>query len=118
VARSRLRDIGTDPDPRFSLANERTYLAWNRTALALIGAGIAAWDLLDIGAVIVKPAVALVPIALGGALAAQSYGRWRANEVAMRRGQPLPRYGAPLYLAAGLGALALVVAGVVVVDAL
>lgn len=69
VARSRLRDIGTEPDPRFSLAGERTDLAWNCTALALIGAGIAAWELLDIGAVIVKAAVALIPIPLGGALA-------------------------------------------------
>ena len=41
------RAVGRDPDPRFTLANERTYLAWNRTALALIGGGLAAGQLLD-----------------------------------------------------------------------
>ena len=32
---------GTEPDPRFTLANERTFLAWIRTALALIAGGVA-----------------------------------------------------------------------------
>ena len=31
---------GQEPDPRFSLANERTFLAWIRTALALAAAAI------------------------------------------------------------------------------
>ena len=39
--RAPLHEIGTDPDPRFSYANERTFLAWIRTALALLGGGIA-----------------------------------------------------------------------------
>ena len=38
----RLEQTGQDPDPRFTFANERTFLAWNRTALALIAAGLAA----------------------------------------------------------------------------
>ncbi|HET9720820.1 MAG TPA: DUF202 domain-containing protein [Solirubrobacteraceae bacterium] len=37
----RLNEVGEDPDPRFTFANERTFLAWNRTALALIAAGLA-----------------------------------------------------------------------------
>ena len=45
--RADLRAVGRDPDPRFTLANERTFLAWNRTALALIGGGLAAGQLLD-----------------------------------------------------------------------
>jgi putative membrane protein len=32
----------SDPDYRFSLANERTFLAWIRTALALVAGGVAA----------------------------------------------------------------------------
>jgi len=37
---------GTEPDARFTFANERTFLAWNRTALALIAAGLAIVQLL------------------------------------------------------------------------
>ena len=37
----RVYGVGTEPDARFSLANERTFLAWIRTALALIAAGVA-----------------------------------------------------------------------------
>src|SRR5262249_51837567 len=35
------RAEGTQPDYRFSLANERTFLAWIRTGLALVGGGLA-----------------------------------------------------------------------------
>ena len=40
------RAEGEEPDARFSYANERTFLAWNRTALALIGVGLAVANLL------------------------------------------------------------------------
>ena len=41
AAKPPLREEGTEPDPRFTFANERTYLAWNRTGLALVGGGLA-----------------------------------------------------------------------------
>jgi putative membrane protein len=107
---------GRDPDPRFTLANERTYLAWNRTALALVGAGLAAAQLLHFDSEAVRLLVALPPIALGGALAAVSYRRWDANERAMRLGKPLPA-GPPRLLAYGLAVMAVAIAVVVIANA-
>ena len=37
----RVYAVGEEPDPRFSMANERTTLAWLRTAMALVGGAIA-----------------------------------------------------------------------------
>jgi putative membrane protein len=107
---------GEDPDPRFTLANERTYLAWNRTALALVGGGLAASQLLHFDSEAVRLLVALPPIVMGGVLAGVSYRRWEANERAMRLGKPLPA-GPPRLLAYGLAVMALAVAVLVIVDA-
>ena len=112
------REVGEEPDPRFTLANERTFLAWNRTALALIGGGLAAGQLLDFSSRAARLLVSLPPIVLGALLALTSYRRWQANERAMRLGRPLPGAGPPRMLAVGIGAVALVVAVIVVVDAL
>ena len=117
MARPPLEEVGRDPDPRFTFANERTFLAWNRTALALIGGGLAAGQLLDFKTRAVRLIVALVPILLGAALAATSYRRWEANERALRLGQPLPAATPPRWLAAALVVIALVIALLVVIDA-
>src|SRR3954471_17805304 len=107
---------GEDPDPRFTLANERTYLAWNRTALALVGGGLAAAQLLHFDSEAVRLCVALPPIAMGGVLAGTSYHRWAANERAIRLGRPLPA-GPPRLLAYGLAAMAVAIAILVLVNA-
>jgi putative membrane protein len=114
---AKLRDVGEDPDPRFTFANERTYLAWNRTALALIGGGLAAGQLLHFDSELVRLVVALPPILLGGVLAWMSYGRWEANERAMRLQEPLPATGPPRFLAAALAVVAVAIAVLVLVDA-
>jgi putative membrane protein len=85
------RREGSDPDYRFTLANERTFLAWIRTALALVAAGV----LLDQFATKLKPAGAVLVLAvllcLGAAmLCLVAYFRWRGNEIAMRHARPLP----------------------------
>jgi putative membrane protein len=116
MARQRLRDVGNDPDPRFTFANERTYLAWNRTALALIGGGLAAGQLLHFDSELVRLIVTMPPILLGGGLAWTSYRRWYANERAMRLNEPLPATGPPRLLAAMLAVLALVIAVLVVAN--
>ena len=111
------RAVGRDPDPRFTLANERTYLAWNRTALALIGGGLAAGQLLDFDSRTARLVVALPPILLGLALALMSYRRWEDNERAMRLKQPLPVIGPPRFVPPAIALLALVIAILVVVGA-
>jgi len=109
-------DDGREPDARFTLANERTFLAWNRTALALIGGGLAAGQLLDVEGRLARLLVALPPIALGAVLAVASYGRWEANQRALRRGEPLPAGGPPRVLAAGIALVAVLVAAILVRD--
>jgi putative membrane protein len=111
------RAVGRDPDPRFTLANERTYLAWNRTALALIGGGLAAGQLLDFDSRATRLIVALPPIVLGLALALMSYRRWEANERALRLDEPLPT-GAPRLLAIGVAVVGVIVTVALVVDAI
>src|ERR1700689_3412313 len=98
-----------EPDVRFTYANERTFLAWNRTALALIATGVAATQLLpefhvDGG----RRILGLPMIALGAVVAFTSFRHWRANERAMRHGQPLPRSPMPLVLSIGVGVVAVI----------
>lgn len=86
----RLTDDGADPDPRFSFANERTFLAWIRTSLALVASGIAvdafAEDLPDWG----RRSLAGLLVVLGGLMSAAAFRRWFRSEVALRRSEPLP----------------------------
>jgi putative membrane protein len=106
-----------DVDPRFSWANERTFLAWNRTALALIAGGVAAGQLGDYSSDAIRLAIALPPIVLGAALALSSYRRWQANEAALERDEALPPPRVTSLLAVGVAVLAVVLAVVVIVDA-
>jgi putative membrane protein len=112
-----LREEGEEPDPRFTFANERTYLAWNRTGLALVGGGLAAGQLLDFDSRFVRLLVSLPPVLLGGAIIALSYQRWEANERAMRLKQPLPRYGPPRSIALLLALFSVLIAVLVIVEA-
>ncbi|HEX5615795.1 MAG TPA: DUF202 domain-containing protein [Acidimicrobiia bacterium] len=108
-----LRDEGTEPDVRFSYANERTFLAWNRTALALVAGGLAVVSLLPEFELSYGRRLIGVPlIALGAYLAFTSYRRWEGNERAMRRGEPLPPSRLPIVLTAGI-AIAAAIAAVV-----
>ncbi|WP_114472746.1 YidH family protein [Pseudorhodoferax soli] len=109
---------GEDPDYRFVLANERTFLAWIRTALAVLAAGV----LLDQFSSKLQPHLLVVLLAitlcvLAGTLCAVAYRRWQVNEVAMRHRLPLPSSPALALLAAalaasGLGLSALILIGV------
>ena len=76
-------------DYRFSLANERTYLAWLRTALALVAGGLAAAKALHFDHEVYRWIVAAPPIAGGAFLAVQAAARWRTYESVMSAGEPL-----------------------------
>jgi putative membrane protein len=104
----------SEPDPRFTLANERTFLAWNRTALALIAAGLGIVQLLPPfpGVRYGRHIVGLPLILLGAVIAVAAYFELKRNQAAMRRGEPLPRSVVPRLLSAtiaGVAALAAIV---------
>ncbi len=108
----------TEPDVRFTYANERTFLAWNRTALALLATGVAASEFLPRHHFPGGPRALGIPlIALGALVAVTSLTQWRANERAMRRQLPLPPSRMPLVLAVGIAVMAVVAAVVVLVGA-
>lgn len=91
-------DAGEEPDYRFSFANERTYLAWIRTALALLAAG-AALDVVDVSIdEPLKSVLAVVLAVLGLACAVAAWVRWALAERAMRARGPLPSFGSSAFL--------------------
>lgn len=110
----RLESEGSTPDYRFSLANERTFLAWIRTALALVAGGIAVSQFLT--SIARGPRVTIaVCLLVGGALCAlRAVHHWARCERAMRRGESLPTSRFPALLAVGTALASLLVAAVVV----
>jgi putative membrane protein len=104
----------TEPDVRFTLANERTFLAWNRTALALVVAGLGIVQLLPPfpGVPWGRHALGVPLIVLGAAVSVTSYWEWRRNQAALRRGAPLPRSVLPRILVATIAGIAALSAAV------
>lgn len=105
---------GSEPDARFSLANERTFLAWIRTSLALLAGGVAL-ETLGLG---LHPgfrlAASLLLIVTGVATPIQAWFGWIRSERALRLNTPLP--SANLSLPLGISVLVvgvLVLLGVV-----
>jgi putative membrane protein len=105
-----------EPDARYTFANERTFLAWIRTALALVAAGLAVIQLLPPfhGIHWGRHAIGIPLIVLGAVIAVLSYRDWMANQRAMRRDQPLPRSWLPTVLAVTITAVGVIAAVVVV----
>ncbi len=91
--------VGTQPDPRFSLANERTFLAWVRTSLALLAGGVALDAVQLDGRAGLQSALAAGLVVLGLLGAAVAWVRWAAAERAMRLRRPLPGTTALAWLA-------------------
>lgn len=101
-------DHGEEPDYRFSFANERTFLAWIRTALALVAAGVAL-DVVDLpGSPHAQAAAAIALILLGMISASFAWVRWALAERAIRRAEPLPSFGFGAFFAVVVVVVALI----------
>ncbi|HUN32035.1 MAG TPA: DUF202 domain-containing protein [Trebonia sp.] len=116
---AKIVEEGTEPDPRFTFANERTFLAWSRTALALVVAGLGIVQLLPPfpGVPLGRHLLGVPLIVLGAVLAIVAYVEWIRNQRALRRGDPLPRSILPWLLAAMIAIMAVISAVVLLVSA-
>lgn len=107
VLQGRSEIDGCEPDYRFTLANERTFLAWIRTALGLLAGGVAVQQLAaPFGISWARMAIALGCVALAIILASGAYLHWRSVQRAMRRDEPLPGTALIPILAVGTGLIA------------
>jgi putative membrane protein len=108
---------GKEPDPRFTLANERTFLAWIRTSLAFLAGGLA----LEAFAIEAFPeslrkVLAVLLTALGMLIAAGAAVRWVSVEQSMRHGRPLPLPIVVPLLGLGVAVAAAVVISLIVLN--
>lgn len=88
---SRLLAGGIEPDPRFTLANERTFLAWIRTALALLAGGIAVEAFtLEVFTPIVRTTLSVALLLMAMLISGSACLRWLNVERALRQKSPLP----------------------------
>jgi putative membrane protein len=110
---------GTEPDARFTFANERTFLAWSRTSLALVVGGLAIAQLLPPfpGVPWGRHVIGTPLILLGCAVSVVSYVEWKASQRALRHGEPLPRSRLPQILAIAIAVIGLLAAALAIVSA-
>lgn len=103
-------DAPSEPDPRFSLANERTLLAWVRTSVALLAAAVAVVKLVPGDEYSwLRRVIGVALAVLGLIVAGSAWQRYRAVQTAMQQGRPLPRSTTLPLLALGLAAVAALV---------
>jgi putative membrane protein len=96
-----------DVDPRLRYANERTFLAWIRTSLALMTAGLAITQLLPAFRVPgARRMIGLPLIALGVWACAAAYRQWQVNERTMEEGESVGQSRLPFYVAAAVAVIA------------
>ena len=110
---------GAEPDVRFTLANERTFLAWNRTALALVVAGLGIVQLLPPfpGVPWGRHVLGVPLIVLGAAVSVTAYLEWRRTQAALRRSEPIPQSVLPRILVSTITGVAALSAVVLLVSA-
>ncbi|HTX97435.1 MAG TPA: DUF202 domain-containing protein [Mycobacterium sp.] len=108
-----------EPDYRFTFANERTFLAWQRTALGLLAAAVALVQLVpELTIPGARRALAVGLAVLAILTSGIGLLRWQQADRAMRRGLPLPRHPSPTYLAVGLTLVGIIALGLVIAKAM
>ena len=112
-------DGGTEPDARFTFANERTFLAWSRTSLALVVGGLAIVQLLPPfpGVPWGRHVIGTPLILLGCAVSVVSYAEWKTSQRALRHGEPPTRSRLPQILAFAIAVIGLLAAVLALVSA-
>jgi putative membrane protein len=110
----------SEPDPRYTFANERTFLAWTRTSLAFILAGLGIVQLLPPfpGVPWGRHLLGVPLIAVGVVIAIASYSQWVRSQLALRRGEPLPRSVLPIVLTITITVMAIISAVVLLLSAI
>lgn len=105
-------DRGEEPDARFTLANERTFLAWIRTSLALLAGGVALRVLGPAAHPELWLVVSVLLIVLGLLTPVQAWVAWVRDERAIREGTPLspPKLMLPLVVGVVAAGVLLLVA--------
>lgn len=104
-------DVGREPDPLYTLANERTYLSWLRLAVTLLAGAVAIDRLFLEHPWYGSKGLALALVAIAFATCGLGVQRWWRTERALRLRQPLPGFGAPLL---AIAAIALAGIGVII----
>lgn len=98
-----MRTIGTDPDYRFTLANERTFLAWLRTGLALLAGAVALASLVhNFGPRPLRIGITVLLLALSLVVTVGAYVRWDRAERALRENRSLPTDPLPMLIVIGV----------------
>lgn len=109
-----VRRVGDDPDPRFTLANERTFLSWTTTSLGLLGIGLAVGTIIP-GEPLLLKIVAALWIVLAVAVVVRALVRWFVVERAVRLGEGLPLSRSILWVAIGIALLSVASAYILVI---
>lgn len=109
-----LKSVGTDPDYRFTLANERTFLAWLRTGLALLAGSIALASLVHhFGPRPIRIGITVLLLGLSLTVTIGAYVRWDRTERALRENRPLPTDPLPRVIVTGLSIITVAAAALI-----